>query len=80
MTATPSPDSLRSLLKAVLETKPAEFDCEQFFQHVAAYLDSCIPNGVLSDEMKQIEQHLKVCPECLEAFEALKCARQNPSH
>lgn len=70
-----SRDQLQSLLEVVLATEPAELDCEQFFEHVAAYLDSCVPAGEMSPLMKQVQQHLQVCPECLEAFEALKCAR-----
>ena len=61
---------LLGLLRAIAFTKPEEVDCEEFLSAVSGYVES-LTNGQPVPCSDAIHQHLEVCPECLEEFEAL---------
>ncbi len=43
-------------------------DCKKYFERISEYLD-----GELDDEIcREIEAHLKECPECRECLDSLK--------
>ncbi|MEM7310682.1 MAG: hypothetical protein AAF682_28675 [Planctomycetota bacterium] len=65
-------DELRTLLRLVDVTQPAEIDCGEFLDRVAGYLER-VETGALvpAPEDEDLLQHLRACPECLEEFEAL---------
>jgi RNA polymerase sigma-70 factor (ECF subfamily) len=43
-------------------------DCRKYFERISEYL-----NGELDDEIcREIETHLKECPECRECLDSLK--------
>ena len=67
----PTPEQLRELLRVVAATRPQEIDCEQFLTRVAAYLESLEREHPLPPELDTVAQHLEVCPECSEEFDAL---------
>jgi predicted anti-sigma-YlaC factor YlaD len=62
---------MRELLRVVLATDPLEIDCDQFLARVAGYLESLAPDERPSAEMRAVSQHLAVCAECREEFDAL---------
>ncbi len=66
----PTHEQLRELLRVVAATRPQEIDCEQFLTRVAAYLET-IGDQALLPELDIVAQHLEVCPECSEEFDAL---------
>ena len=66
----PTTEQLRELLRVVAATRPQEIDCEQFLTRVAAYLES-LGEQALPPELDVVAQHLEVCPECSEEFDAL---------
>lgn len=72
----PRRQQMRELLRVVLATDPVEIDCEEFLARVAAYLDSLGPDDDLPAELKEVSQHLAVCAECREEFDALLRARR----
>ena len=68
------PQPLASLVHAILETQPDELNCQEFFDGAAAYLDSCIvETPATAPDLERVRQHLRACPECAEAFEAMLC-------
>ena len=68
-------EKLTRLARAVADTANTEIDCEGFLVRAAAYLENRRNSGAtLSPELKAVEQHLKVCPECYEEFQILKRA------
>ncbi len=70
----PSREQLRDLLRSVAATEPREIDCEELLARVGAYLESGAPGGELSRELELVAQHLEVCQECREEYEALVVA------
>ncbi len=62
---------LLGLLRAIAFTKPEEVDCEEFLSAVSGYVES-LANGQPVPCSDAIHQHLEVCPECLEEYEALE--------
>ena len=71
----PTTEQLRELLRVVAATRPQEIDCEQFLTRVAAYLES-LGEQALPPELDVVAQHLEVCPECSEEFDALVSAHK----
>ncbi len=62
---------LEDLLKRVLATEPEELDCDGFLARVSPYLERLEHGGTVSSELRSVSQHLSVCPECREEFDAL---------
>lgn len=59
------------LLQSVAHTADEEIDCDAFLERVGAFLEHQREQGRLSPELRQVAQHVEVCPECREELEAL---------
>ena len=66
-----SREELRKLLQLVDITAVDEIDCTEFLHRVAGYLERLGPDGTPPPGSEAVVHHLRVCPECLEEFEAL---------
>lgn len=64
-------DQLRALLDSIVNTAPEEIDCDVFLDGAAALLEAMSGSDGIPSELETVSQHLKVCPECREEFEAL---------
>lgn len=64
-------EQLLELLRSVEATEPEEIDCDEFLARVAPYLEQLESHETLSVEFGKTAQHLAVCPECREEFDAL---------
>lgn len=62
---------LEKLLGLIKNTRDGEIDCGAFLEQVAAYVERVAESENAAALMPQIAQHLTVCPECREEFEAL---------
>jgi len=62
-------DKMIELLKLVQATRTREIDCDQFLERVGALLERGLRD--LPPDLIEAAQHLEVCPECHEEFEAL---------
>jgi predicted anti-sigma-YlaC factor YlaD len=71
----PTREQMQELLRIVLATEPTEIDCDEFLARVGAYLDALGPGDSPPVELKAVSQHLAVCAECREEFDALVRAR-----
>ena len=60
------------LLELVSQTKGHELNCEECLAHVAAFAESQLSGRSLSTDLQMVEQHLAVCDECREEYEALR--------
>ena len=67
----PTQAQLRELLRVVAATEPREIDCEEFLARVGAYLEGVTLTGEPPAELRQVVQHLEICSECREEFDAL---------
>ncbi len=71
MTMEPTRDQLADLAKIVASTAADEIDCETVLDRVAAYLEVHHSDEELDTELDQVRQHLAICPQCREEFDAL---------
>ena len=71
----PDRDQLAELARIIAETAPQEIDCDTVLDRVAAYLETAERGERLPEELRAVAQHLEVCPECKQEFEALLKAR-----
>ncbi len=67
----PTREQLRELLRVLAATEPQEIDCEELLARVGAYLEGVKPAGEPPAELRQVAQHLEICSECREEFDAL---------
>ena len=65
------PESIKALLAATLETRPQEIDCLEWLDKVAGYAEFRKRGEAIPNDLEIVHQHLAVCPECTEEFEAL---------
>ncbi len=66
-----SREELLGLLRVIDLTKPEEIDCEEFLSAVSGYVEKLASGQAAPTSNADVLHHLKVCPECLEEFEAL---------
>ena len=62
---------LLELLQIVSSTEPDELDCDEVLHRVGALLESLEAGTEPPRELAAVAQHLEVCGECREEFEAL---------
>lgn len=62
---------LRRLLTLLDVTAVDEIDCHEFLHRIAGFLERLGPDGTPPAGYEDVVLHLKLCPECLEEFEAL---------
>lgn len=62
---------IRKLLRSLLATEPVEIDCDEVLTRIGAFLEARRGEATLPPELGAVAQHLEVCPECKEEFEAL---------
>ena len=67
----PTREQLRELLRSVSATQQEEIDCDEFLARVGALLERRGGPDDLPRELQRAVQHLDVCPECREEFDAL---------
>lgn len=64
-------NKLRELLDVVLSTAPEEIDCDEFLARISACLESLGPYDEIPAELGPVSQHLEICLECREEYDAL---------
>jgi hypothetical protein len=67
----PTDEQLADLVRLLGATADQEIDCEQMLDRAAAYLKLLTERAAPNEYLRQVAQHLQVCPECHEEFVAL---------
>ncbi|TWT92122.1 hypothetical protein Pla108_41320 [Botrimarina colliarenosi] len=67
-----SETEIAQLLKLLRRTEDRELNCEQCLALVAEFAESHLAGKSIPAGLQAIEQHLAVCGECLEEYEALR--------
>lgn len=67
-------DEIRELLGVVRDTRSAEIDCDECLVRVGEYAETLLAGLPVAEGMAAVEQHLQICAECREEFEALRRA------
>ena len=73
----PNRDQLAQLARIIAETAPDEIDCETVLDRVASYLETSQRGEALPEDLQAVAQHLEVCPECKQEFDALLRAQRD---
>jgi hypothetical protein len=71
-------DQLRELLRILAHTQPREIDCGEFLTRVGGLLETLERAEPLPEGLRLVSQHLDICPECKEEFDALMELHQHP--
>ena len=66
-----SREDFTRLLRVLDATEQQEIDCSEFLGRVAGFIERFDPEAQPPRGYEDLVQHLRVCPECLEEFEAL---------
>lgn len=66
-----SREDLSKLLQLIDVTALDEIDCSELLHRLAAYIERLGPDERAPLGFEDVVQHLCVCPECFEEFEAL---------
>lgn len=66
-----SKEEIDGLMRLVALTKDDEIDCERCLALVAEFAEEELAGRSIPVALGAVEQHLSVCPECREEYEAL---------
>jgi len=67
-----SKKEINGLMRLVGLTKEEEINCEECLSRVAEFAEQQVAGKSLSEALKAVEQHLSVCGECREEYQALQ--------
>ena len=67
-----SKSQIEQLLRLVGQTEDQELNCEECLALVAEFAESQLPGKSIPAGLQAVEQHLTICDECREEYEALK--------
>ena len=65
-------EEYRELARALLATRPAEIDCEQWLDGVGLYLDLVGDGRSIPESLRPVEEHLRLCPDCAEEYAVMR--------
>ena len=60
-----------SIVKMLGLTTEREFNCGECLQNVSEFSENQLANKPVCEVISKVEQHLALCPECREEYEAL---------
>ncbi len=69
-----SPEELRELARYLLLTRPNEIGCDEWLGHAPRYAELVAARQPVPDSLRQLAEHLDLCPECAEEFRACLAA------
>lgn len=64
-------EQLAWLAKAIVATLPEEIDCDEWLSRVGRLVELQRTGEPITPDLKPVEQHMDVCQECAEDFQAL---------
>jgi hypothetical protein len=74
-------EKLCTLLRLAVNTAEHEITCEESGERVHRYIEFRLaPTGELPEDLKLVEQHLKICPGCEELVNAILQSMRDQTH
>ena len=64
-------EQVGGIVKMLGLTRDREFNCSECLQHVGEFAERQLTDKPVDEVIARVEQHLALCPECREEFEAL---------
>ena len=65
---------VQALLEMLTLTRDKEVSCDECLQSMAEFAETTLAGKTVTEGLQCIEEHLQLCGECREEFEALKSA------
>ena len=67
-------DIFKMLLREIAETREVEIGCDECFEQVDRFVEMKLSGLNTAHAMPLVQEHLEICGECREEFEALLLA------
>ena len=64
-------DKLKNMVRGVARTQEIEYSCEDVYQLLDEFTEAVAQGKDVATLMPLVQQHLEMCPDCREEFEAL---------
>jgi hypothetical protein len=65
---------VRDLLEASLATRDVEIGCDDCLMQVASYYEMELAGKEVPEALRLVREHLEICPDCHEEYQALLSA------
>lgn len=73
-------EQLRALLTALPRTREVEINCNEFLHHAGYLADLHLTDADIPSALRAVQNHLEICEECREEYEALYQALKELDH
>ena len=70
----PDREQFRKLARFLLNTRPDEMTCDEWLERIGEYADIVIAACPVPCSLEDVRQHIELCPECAEEFQAIVAA------
>jgi hypothetical protein len=67
-------DIFRMVLREIAETREVEIGCDECFEQLDRFVEMKLSGLNTAQAMPLVQEHLEICGECREEFEALLLA------
>jgi hypothetical protein len=64
----------RDLFEALLATRDVEIGCDDCLMQVASYCETELAGKEIPEALRLVREHLEICAECHEEYQALLAA------
>lgn len=64
-------DTLLNFIEKIKHTQDKEMDCDEVFSIIDVYAEAVAAGQDTPDLLPLVKQHMEICPDCLEEYEAL---------
>lgn len=64
-------DKLKTMVRGVARTQETEYSCDDVYQLLDEFAEAVAQGKDVTQLMPLVQQHLEMCPDCREEFEAL---------
>jgi bacterioferritin-associated ferredoxin len=69
-----NPDIFRALVREIAEAREVEIGCDECFEQLDRFVEMKLSELDAAQAMPLVQEHLQICGECREEFEALLAA------
>ena len=63
---------LSGVVRMIFQTRESEIGCDDCLIDVAAYAEAKLVGATISEALHRVEEHLSLCLNCNEEYEALR--------
>ncbi len=64
-------DKLKTMVRGVARTQETEYSCDDVYQLLDEFTEAVALGKDVAKLMPFVQQHIEMCPDCREEFEAL---------